>query len=53
MIRPLRRVHRWVIPALFLLLGVAAAAALTHPAPSPRVEQVPAAIVERGEASAP
>ena len=45
MIRPLRRRHRWVIPALFLLLVIAAVLAITRPAPSARVEALPQAIV--------
>ena len=46
MIRPLRRRHRWIIPTLLaLLLVVAAALALTHPAPSARVDRLPPAIV--------
>jgi hypothetical protein len=44
MIRPLRRRHRWTIPALFLLLVVAAILAITHPAPSSRVERLPTLI---------
>lgn len=46
MIRPLRRRHRWVIPGLFLLLVIAAVLALTHPAPSARVDALPPAIVD-------
>ena len=38
MIRPLRRRHRWVVPALLALLMAAAAFALTYPTPSPRVD---------------
>ena len=45
MIRPLRRRHRWMIPTLFLLLGIAAALALTHPASSARVDGLPPGIV--------
>jgi hypothetical protein len=41
MIRPLRRRHRWIIPALFAIVMVVAVLALTHPAPSPRVEALP------------
>jgi hypothetical protein len=41
MIRPLRRRHRWIIPALFAIVMVAAALALSHPAPSPRVDALP------------
>jgi hypothetical protein len=45
MIRPLRRRHRWMIPTLFLLLALAAVLALARPAPSARVEMLPAPIV--------
>ena len=45
MIRPLRRRHRWVIPTLFLLLVVAAVLALARPAPSARVNALPATIL--------
>jgi hypothetical protein len=45
MIRPLRRRHRWVIPGLFLLLVIAAVMAIMHPAPSPRINTLPPAIV--------
>jgi len=45
MIRPLRRRHRWTIPMLLLLLGVAAVLALARPAPSARVDALPALIV--------
>jgi hypothetical protein len=44
MIRPLRKRHRWLIPGLFLLLLAAAALAITHPAPSARVETLPPAL---------
>lgn len=44
MIRPLRRRHRWMVPALFLLLAFAAVLALTHPAPSTRVGTLPTII---------
>ncbi len=44
MIQPLRRRHRWMIPALFGLLVVAAALALARPAPSARVDALPQAI---------
>ena len=46
MIRPLRRRHRWIIPALLALLVVAAALALTHPAPSSRMDALPRPIVD-------
>ena len=46
MIRPLRRRHRWVIPGLFLLLVVATVLAITHPAPSARIDALPPAIVD-------
>ena len=45
MIRPLRRRHRWIIPGLFLLLVIAAVLAITHPAPSARIDALPPAIV--------
>ena len=45
MIRPLRRRHGWVIPMLFLLLVIAAVLALVRPAPSARVDALPAPIV--------
>jgi hypothetical protein len=45
MIRPLRRRHRWIIPALFAIVIVAAVLALTHPAPSPRVDALPKELV--------
>jgi hypothetical protein len=45
MIRPLRRRHRWIISTLFLLLVIAAALAVAHPAPSARVDLLPPAIV--------
>lgn len=45
MIRPLRRRHRWIVPVLLLLLMVAAAFALTHPAPSPRIDGLPRELV--------
>ena len=44
MIRPLRRRHRWTIPTLFLLLVIAAVLALAVPAPSARVNALPAPI---------
>ena len=52
MIRPLRRCHRWLVPALFLLLTVAAVLALTHPAPSARVDRLPAIVAGVTEAAA-
>jgi len=45
MIRPLRRRHRWIIPALFAIVMVAAVLALTHPTPSPRVDALPKELV--------
>ena len=45
MIRPLRRRHRWMMPTLFLLLGIAAVLALARPAPSAHVDALPAPIV--------
>jgi hypothetical protein len=47
MIRPLRRRHRFIIPALLALLIVAAALALAYPAPSSRVEALPRQILDR------
>jgi len=44
-IRPLRRRHRLIIPALFLLLVIAALMALARPAPSARVAALPTSIV--------
>lgn len=41
MIRPLRRRHRWIIPGLLALLASAAVLALTHPAPSSRLDVLP------------
>ena len=52
MIRPLRRRHRWIVPALFLLLIVAAALALTRPASSARVDRLPAIIAGVTETTA-
>jgi len=51
MIRPLRRRHRWMVPALFLVLIVFAVLALTHPAPSTRVDALPAIIAGISEAA--
>ena len=45
MIRPLRRRHRWTISTLFLVLVIATVLAVTHPAPSPRLDALPAAVV--------
>ena len=47
MIRPLRRRHRGLIATLFLLLAVAALLALTHPAPSARMDTMPSALGAR------
>src|SRR5262249_49949714 len=52
MIRPLRVRHRWLVPALFLLLALAAVLALTHPAPSPRVDTLPAIIAGAAQPAA-
>jgi hypothetical protein len=52
MIRPLRRGHRWLIPTLFLLLVCAAVLAMTHPAPSVRVDSLPAIIAGVTQAAA-
>lgn len=49
MIRPLRRRHRWTIPMLFLLLVILAVLALARPAPSARVDALPASIVAADE----
>ena len=46
MIRPLRRRHRWMIPALLALVVAGAALALMHPAPSSRMDALPRPIVE-------
>ena len=46
MIRPLRQCHRWMIPGLFLLVVVAAALAISHRAPSSRVDALPPAVVD-------
>jgi len=45
MIRPLRVGHRWMISTLFLLLIIASVLAVTHPAPSARVNALPPAVV--------
>jgi hypothetical protein len=45
MIRPLRLRHRWMIPALFLLLFIAALLARANPAPSARMDTLPPAVV--------
>lgn len=50
MIRPLRRRHRWLIPGLFLLVAIGALLARSHPAPSPRVDVLPPAIVDAEDA---
>jgi hypothetical protein len=44
MIRPLRRRHSWMLPALFILLVIVVSLALTHPAPSARTESLPPAL---------
>jgi len=49
MIRPLRRRHRWIIPGLLLVLGIAGALALAHPQPSARMDALPREIVEGQE----
>ena len=53
MIRPLRRKHRWVIPGLFLLFVIAAVLAITHPAPSARIDALPQAIVGTAGSASP
>src|SRR3954471_19328407 len=45
MIRPLRRRHRWMIPALLALSLIGAALALVRPWPSARMEALPRAVV--------
>jgi hypothetical protein len=52
MIRPLRRCHRWLVPTLFLLLIAAALLSMMHPAPSVRLHQLPAIIVDVTEPAA-
>ena len=49
MIRPLRVRHRWMIPTLLLVLVIAAVIALARPAPSARMEALPAPIVAAEE----
>ena len=51
MTRPLRRLHRWIIPALLLVLMMAALLALTHPRPSARMDTLPPEIVDQQESS--
>jgi len=46
MIRPLRRRHRWMIPALLALSALGVAVALVHPAPDAYTETLPQSIVE-------
>jgi hypothetical protein len=46
MIRPLRRRHRWLVPALLAIVFMAALIALSMPAPLPRVDALPKAIVD-------
>jgi hypothetical protein len=46
MIRPLRRRHRWLLPALLAFWVVGAALALMRPAPSSRMNALPKAIVD-------
>lgn len=53
MIRPLRRRHRWLVPALLAIISIAAAIALSRPAPSPRVDVLPTAVVDLEDASGP
>lgn len=45
MIRPLRRRHRWMVLTVFLLLFIATMLAVAYPAPSARVDALPAAVV--------
>jgi hypothetical protein len=49
MIRPLRRRHRWIISTLFLLLAIATLLVIARPAPSPRVDALPPAVVSAEE----
>jgi hypothetical protein len=44
MIRSLRQAHRWLLPALLLLLVIAAVLALSYPRSLAHVEVLPAAI---------
>jgi hypothetical protein len=46
MIRPLRRRHRWIMPALFLLLVIAAVLAAVNPAPSAHGDALPAPVTD-------
>lgn len=46
MIRPLRRRHRWIVSGLFVLVIVAAALALSRPAPSALMDALPRQIVD-------
>jgi uncharacterized protein involved in exopolysaccharide biosynthesis len=46
MIRPLRRRHRWIVPGLLVVVAIAAALALAHPAPSSRMDVLPREIVD-------
>ena len=41
MILPLRRRHRWIVRALLVVILVAAALALTYPAPDARMARLP------------
>ena len=44
MIRPLRVRHRWMISTVFLLLIIVTVLAVAHPAPSARVDALPAVV---------
>jgi hypothetical protein len=52
MIRPLRRRHRSIIPALLLVLVVLAVFAATHPAKSSPLERLPAELLPQAESAA-
>jgi hypothetical protein len=46
MIQPLRRRHRQMMAALFVLLVIVAALAIRHPRPSMSADALPEAIVD-------
>lgn len=46
MIRPLRRWHRWLVPALLLVALAGVTLAMAFPTPSVRVFQIPQSVVE-------
>lgn len=49
MIRPLRRTHRWLVPAVFLLVAIGAVLAIVYSWPHARMEALPAALLEPSE----